>query len=77
MHLLATILRLAVEKRLLFFGMSGLILIIASIVPVNNILQIFRDQIFQYSLCLDCLGIGFHWFVIDSNIICIIRFKED
>ena len=61
MHILTIILRLAVEKKpLLFFGLTGLILIICSLVPVNYILQIFNEtRYFSIPFALITLGLVF------------------
>jgi glycosyltransferase involved in cell wall biosynthesis len=61
MHLLTTILRLAVEKKpLLFFGLTGLILIVCSLIPVNYILQIFNEtRYFSIPFALIALGLVF------------------
>jgi glycosyltransferase involved in cell wall biosynthesis len=62
MHLVSTILRLAIENRpLQFFGLSGLILILLSILPMINLLLIFNDtRYFSIPLSLIVLGLSFN-----------------
>lgn len=61
-HLLSTIVKIAIEKRpLQFFGIGGLILIVASIIPLINLLIIFNDtRYFSIPLALIVLGLVFN-----------------
>lgn len=60
-HIATTILRIVVEKRpLLFFGLSGIILILLSLIPLVNLLMIFNDtRYFSIPLALLVLAFDF------------------
>jgi len=58
-HLVSTIFKIAVEKRpLLFFGLSGIMLIISSSVPLINMLLLFNEtRYFSIPLAIIVLGL--------------------
>jgi len=60
-HLVSTILKISVEKRpLLFFGLSGMILIALALVPLTNLLLIFNEtRYFSIPLSIVALGLVF------------------
>lgn len=62
LHLLSTIIRIAVEKRpLQIFGLSGFILILLSIIPTVNMLLIFNEtRYFSIPMALIVLGLVFN-----------------
>jgi glycosyltransferase involved in cell wall biosynthesis len=61
LHLVATILKLAIEKKpLVFFGLSGLALIVSSLLPLAYILDIFNEtRYFSIPFALLTLGLVF------------------
>jgi glycosyltransferase involved in cell wall biosynthesis len=61
-HIVSAILKIAVEKRpLLIFGVSGLIVILLSLIPLVNLLMIFNDTRY-FSIPLALLVLGFNLF---------------
>jgi dolichol-phosphate mannosyltransferase len=62
LHLLSTIIRIAIEKRpLQFFGLSGIILILLSLIPMTNLMMIFNEtRYFSIPLALIVIALTFN-----------------
>jgi glycosyltransferase involved in cell wall biosynthesis len=60
-HILSTLIRIAVERKpLSFFGLGGLVLLAISLVPTFQVLQIFNEtRYFSLPLALVAIGFGF------------------
>jgi glycosyltransferase involved in cell wall biosynthesis len=60
-HLLTTIFRIATERKpLIFFGLTGLVLTMAAIIPASNMMQIFnKSRYFSIPLAIISLGLFF------------------
>ena len=61
LHLITTIIKICVERRpLQIFGISGLILIFLSIIPLTNLLMLFNEtRYFSIPLALIVMGLSF------------------
>lgn len=60
-HILSAIFRIAVERKpLLFFGVSGFVLLVLSMIPTFQIMEIFNQtRYFSLPLSLVAIGLGF------------------
>lgn len=61
-HIVTAILKIAVEQRpLLIFGLSGLVVILLSLIPLISLITIFNDTRY-FSIPLALLVLGFNLF---------------